>query len=197
MQTYSYLGAMSESHLKLDIKSESQNVNSKGSPWWKLNSFHVSKSILCNLYHSFIKSRFLSSAGFIACQWRIRIALNSSIVKVCSKIAGVHLTDLSSLRDKTSSPESSTGHESSRPCFRSGILCDAFGMELPRPQQKQIHCIFCYSFCHQALKCCWRRQELGLKSVSGNFIYVFPWMIGLVLSFMWVEIQTELLYGDK
>lgn len=140
----------------------------------KLNSSNVSKSILCNLYRSFIKS--LLTFSFICSFYGLSVKDKnslSSIVKVCSEIAGVWLTDLRSLREKTSSPESWTGHESSRPCFRSGILCDAFGMELPRPQQKQIYCIFCHSFCHKALTCCWR-QELGLKSVFGNFIYLFP-----------------------
>ncbi len=103
VETCKYLGTMFDSKLKFDTNTES--IVKRGQQrihlLRKLNSFNVSKSILCSFYHSFIES--LLTFSFICWFYGLSVKEKnnlSSIVKSCSKIIGLQLTDLSSLWKK-------------------------------------------------------------------------------------------------
>ena len=58
VETYKYLGTIFDSHLKFDKNTESlvKRGQQRIHLMRKLNSFSVSKTILCSFYHSFIES---------------------------------------------------------------------------------------------------------------------------------------------
>ncbi len=103
VNSYKYLGTVFDSQLKFDINSESvvKRAHQRIHLLRKINSFGVSKSILCTVYLSYIES--LLTFSFIC--WfnnltvRDRNCLNN-IVKVCSKIIGMKMPDLNSLKEK-------------------------------------------------------------------------------------------------
>lgn len=103
VETYKYLGTMFDSNLKFDknIESITKRGHQRIHLMRKLNSFNVSQRILCNFYYSFIESLLTFSfvCWFYGLSVRDKNSL-SSIVKICSKIIGVQLTDLSSLWKK-------------------------------------------------------------------------------------------------
>lgn len=103
VETYKYLGTMFDSNLRFDKNTES--IIKRGQQrihlMRKLNSFNVSQRILCYFYHSFIESllTFSFTCWFYGLSVRDKNRLNS-IVRICSKIIGAQLTDLSTLWKK-------------------------------------------------------------------------------------------------
>lgn len=100
MDTYKYLGTVFDNQLKFHANTESIVKRGQQRIYLlrRLNSFCVSKVILSNFYHCFIES--LLTFSFVC--WFNGLSVKdknslASIIKVCSKVIGVQLDDLSSL----------------------------------------------------------------------------------------------------
>lgn len=100
---YKYLGTVFDSQLKFERNSESvvKRAQQRVHLLRRINSFGVSKSILCTVYLSYIES--LLTFSFIC--WFGNISVKdrnclNNIVKVCSKIIGIQMCDLNSLWEK-------------------------------------------------------------------------------------------------
>ena len=100
VDTYKYLGTVFDSHLKFDKNTESLVKRGQQKVYLlrKINSFNVSKTILCTVYRSYIESLITFSfiCWFNGLSVKDRNCLNN-IVKICSKITGVKQTDLNTL----------------------------------------------------------------------------------------------------
>ena len=100
VDTYKYLGTVFDSHLKFDknIESLAKRGQQKIYLLRRINSFKVSKTILCTVYRSYIESLITFSfiCWFNGLSVKDRNCLNN-IVKICSKITGVKQSDLNTL----------------------------------------------------------------------------------------------------
>lgn len=103
VESYKYLGTVIDSKLRFDLNTDAivKRGNQRVYLLRKLNSFNVNKNILNNFYCSFIESLFTFS--FIC--WFKSLSLVDKnrlqkIVKICSKIIGIKLRDLSSLYEE-------------------------------------------------------------------------------------------------
>ena len=103
VDSYKYLGTVFDSHLKFDVNTESivKRSQQRIHLLRKINSFGVSRSILCTVYLSYIESllTFLFICWFNRLSMKDRNCLNN-IVKVCSKIIGAQQSNLNSLWEK-------------------------------------------------------------------------------------------------
>ena len=94
------MGTVFDSQLKFSDNTDSivKRANQRIRLLRKLNSFDISRSILCAFYQTFIESilTFSFICWFGGLSVKDKKCLND-IIKVCSKITGVQLKDLSSL----------------------------------------------------------------------------------------------------
>lgn len=97
VDSYRYLGTQFDSQLKFDINTESivKKAHQRIYLLRRINSFGVSKPILCSVYASYIES--LLTFSFICSFNSLTVKDGNNInqiVKICSKIIGIQLNDL-------------------------------------------------------------------------------------------------------
>lgn len=100
IQTHKYLGTVFDSQLTFSENTDSivKRANQRIHLLRKLNSFGISRNILCAFYQTFIES--LLTFSFIC--WFGGLSVEdkkglNDIIRVCSKITGVQVKDLCSL----------------------------------------------------------------------------------------------------